>query len=213
MTKKKVWRTLLVAVLAIALCAVLVVGGTYSFFSDSVTVGNHLQAGTLKLELWRTSLTKVTLNTETGLLTEETDAAATDFTRRTDKNLFGQTSEEKLVPGASYDATLSLRNTGSIAFDYTVQITLLTDESDTVLAQQLALTVDGKACGRLSDYLAGSDTARILSGSMTKDTPDTEFRVKITFIDDGADAVVDNDLAQGKRVSFDLSVVATQKTA
>lgn len=210
---KTVWRTLLVAVLAISLCTVLVIGGTYSLFSDRVTVGNHLQAGTLKAELWRTGLTKVTLNERTGLLTEETNNTATDFTGRTDQNLFGQTAQERLVPGASYDVTLSLRNTGSVAFDYTVTITLLTEESDAALAGQLSLTVNGEERGRLSDYLDGSETARILFGSMTKETAETTLRVKLAFVDDGTDGSLDNDFVQDKRVSFDLTVSAVQKTA
>ena len=47
---KSIRAALLSAIIA-CLCLVLIIGGTYALFSDSVTVNNHLAAGKLKVGL------------------------------------------------------------------------------------------------------------------------------------------------------------------
>ncbi len=56
MTSKSTKRALLTSVLSLALCLCMLVGTTFAWFTDSVTVGgNKIQAGTLDIELWETT--------------------------------------------------------------------------------------------------------------------------------------------------------------
>ena len=47
-------KVLIASAFAIVGAAALVVAGTYALFSDSISIDNHLQAGTLKAKLERT---------------------------------------------------------------------------------------------------------------------------------------------------------------
>lgn len=208
--KKTIARTILVAVLAISLCTVLVIGGTYSLFSDSVTVGNHLQAGTLKVSLVRTCLTKTILNADGNLVTK-TDAESFDFTKNmADVNLFGIENGEKIAPGASYEAELALKSDGSVAFDYKVVISLGKDTEANALAEQLIVYIDGNRIGTLSEFTEGNE-ATVATGNMTKDQAAKTFTIKLAF--ENVQSGNGNNDAQGKSAAFDLYVAATQSTA
>lgn len=211
MRKSKV-RALLIASVMIALCTAMIVGGTYALWSDSVTVSNHLSAGTLKVGLKRTYLEKYTLGTNMYMQTTTDDTETS-----TTANVFGMADDELLVPTASYAARLKLINMGDVAIDYTIKI-VAKDTSNKDLAKQIKVAIGYGEVGSVAygewKYLATDDGETVnftdfTVGNGTLDSTQTEkeFWVKIIFEDR-----TDNNAAKNKRASFDVLIVATQKT-
>lgn len=206
MGKSKI-RTLLMASLTIMLCAAMIVGGTYALWSDTTTVSNHLAAGTLDVGLWRTKLTTRTLDENGYLTTTETpaNAPAVDLAGSTTANVFGIEEGDLIVPQSSYEARLKLTNEGDVAFSYDVIIELKSASNE--LASQLKLTVDGVDKGYLANYELTGGRAVIESRVMTAGAAEEFFTVKIEFED-----LSGNNAAKRQEASFDLLIVATQKT-
>lgn len=221
-TKKK--KVLLVSCTVIMLCICIIAGMSYALFTDSVSVGNHLQAGNLKVTLKRTNLEYAVLNDE-GILETTTVEGELDLTDYTDENVFGLDSDDMLIaPGSYFDAELEIANTGNTAFNYSVSVKL--NGTATELAKQLKVTVydaNGTAIGEpamLSDLASGLS----ISAGIMKVTDDAQkFRVRVEFVNDNdyntalenstEDDLMDNDLAQSGSAAFDLVVTAEQTTA
>ena len=203
---KNKFRTLLVACIMIMLSIAVIIGGTFALWSDNVSVENHLTAGTLKVKLERISLTKTYLDDETGYLAVSNDNTTIDLTSATTQNVnvFGIGDNEKIVPCASYDATLKLTNNGDVAFSYEVIIKLTSVSNE--LAEQLKVYIDGVDKGYLSTY-ADDGQAIVSTSTMAKNDSAKEFSVKIVF-----DDLDENNAAQNQEVDFDLLVNAVQLT-
>lgn len=203
-------RNLLVACVTMMLCTVAIVGGTYSLWSDSVSVNNHLKAGTLEVKLERTCLVKTYLDSDSGrLVTSDADRRVVDFSQSTSENVFGISNGEKVVPKSSYEATLRISNLGDVAFVYDIAV-ILDESSDAVLTRQLKVSVtyeDGGSETSVSKLLSECDDAIVSSQTMDKEGDQSkEFVVKIEFVDDDEN----NNTAINKEVKFDLSVTARQ---
>lgn len=197
-------RMLLIASMMIMLCMAMLIGGTYALFTDSVSVENHLVAGTLQVRLERTYLSKKTLNNTTGYMTTETDDTVVNFTSTTNENVFGIETGELVVPTSTYEATMKLSNVGSVAFTYDVVINLTSVSN--ALAEQMRVYVDGTSVGYLSELAQGGQ-AVISSQTMSKIDTAKTFTVKIVF-----ENLLTNNAAQGQIVDFDLIVNAVQAT-
>lgn len=199
-------KVLIASAFAIVGAAALIVAGTYALFSDSISIDNHLQAGTLKVKLERTNLKWAELNPATGYLVEQLDDEVKDFTKSSTRteNIFGLDDEVLVVPAAFYEVTMKLSNDGSVAFDYTVNI-VLTSESN-ALAEQLKVTVGGDA--ENPKYL--SDVETILASGTLDKTEGSSFitvTIRIEFMNQN-----NNNDAQDLKVDFDLMVKAIQRT-
>ena len=195
----------------------LLVGGTYALFTDSVSIGNHLEAGNLNISLLRTSYSKTTLDSD-GYLSTVTDSTEVDFSEETEENIFALEEDEYVVPGSSFLANLKLVNgkkdgdnyvPSSVAFSYNVKI-VVSEDSNSDFISQLTVTVkkgeELVANKKLSEF--GTDA--ILSGKMTKNDASAEFSVKVAFDDLDPEK---NNKAQDKKASFDLKVEAIQLTS
>lgn len=207
MGKTKV-RSIIVTCMMILFCTALVVGSTVALWSDSVRVENHLTAGSLKVKLERTSLTKTSLDEETGYLTVTEDSQTVDLTD-TDTgniNVFGIGANEKIIPGAYYAATLRLTNDGDVSFGYDIIIKLTS--ASNALAEQLKVFVDGTDKGYLSAFTGNDGVAIISTQTMAKNDGAKVFSVKIAF-----DDLDENNAAQNEQASFDLLINAVQLTA
>ena len=209
-------RTVLVAAMTACLCLVLIIGGTYALFSDSVTVNSHLAAGRLKVGLDMVGYQECVLGNDGTLVVGDYEEKNIDLTSTTtdDITIF---NAEKVVPGCWYEATLELSNSGDVAFDYGIR--MLWDgenatESQKALAEQMQITVtEGDtqlAEFMLSEYetAGSSQNGDILLGYMLKGDAAKTIVVRAEFIDDE-----NNNVAQLSSVSFDLQIYATQKTA
>lgn len=223
-------RILLVACSVITLCVCIIAGMSYALFTDSVSVGNHLQAGNLKVTLARTKLEYSVLN-EQGELAVTTNNERLDFTEKNENNVFGIDSTDiRIVPGSYFDAELEISNGGNTAFDYNVGIKLVNES--TALAEQLKVTVrDGNGDvidTKMLSELAGGLT--IDAGHMKANADAQTFSVRVEFVDDvvynngltpetNAEGetleveTMDNDEAQSGTAVFDLVVTAVQATA
>lgn len=198
-------RKLLLAFLTIALCLCMIVGGTYALFTDTVTITNHLQAGTLDITLKRTSLTTMTLD-ERGYLVQKKDTDLKDFSNPTSTdNIFGLTSGEKIVPGSYYSAEMIIENNSSVAFKYSIKVEV-NALSDTNLLNQMKLTLVANGESKSQSLSEGTEIEAmqhvLIRGS-------ANFTVKIDFPDDSTI----NNAAQDNEIQFDLIVTATQVTS
>ena len=201
--------TIVLAVVIIALSVGLIIGGTYSLYTDQATVTNHLNAGELEVTLARTALTTKTIDRSTGLLKETVyPPEEVDFTEGTKRNVFEIDEETKIIPGSKFDASMKIRNDGSIAFTYWIEIKFDSDVTS-ALADQLKVTVtteDGtETTAFLSSGMIIGSAGAPLGTLLTKES--TSFSVSVEFLELGAEI---NDAAQGESIDFDLVVHAVQ---
>ena len=214
-------RVLLVSCSIILLCLSIVAGMTYSLFTDSFSVGNHLEAGELNITLLRTYLKYNVLN-ELGVLEEIVNDTVYDFTKETDENAFGLNAKGiKIVPGSYFDAKMKIVNDNSdpnsqnysnVAFDYSVEIKLVKGYNELARQMQVVITNhDGESVTkRLSDVYAEGYVFEL--GTLLAGEESQEFSVRVEFLDDSNYAGMDNDLAQGEGLVFDIVVKAVQAT-
>lgn len=212
-------KTLVVAAIAIILCLLLMVTGTYALFSDDATVSNHLQAGTLEVSMTRTKLVKNALD-EKGYLSETTDEEPLTILPTTDDasvNLFGMDENDVIVPGCFYEATVEITNGGSVAFNYYIEI-VGSEDFDEAWANQLAISlclldeegneIEGKEAvgyvGAEDITIGGSDNP---VGVMEANATAQSFKIRLEFVDSN----MNNDV-QGKALTFDFVVHAVQLT-
>ena len=70
----------------IMLCTTVIVGASYALFNETISVGNHLQAGNLDADLTRTNLKYAVLDAD-GVLKENEDGEDEEIT-----NMFMKTA-------------------------------------------------------------------------------------------------------------------------
>lgn len=208
MTTKK--RSVLMSVLTIMLSLALFAGGTYALFTEEVTFTNHLQAGTMDVTLTRTHAETLTLDPKTGFMIRNEITDPEPFTSANDKNVFGLSAGELIVPGCKYSATLNIKNDetkSDVAFDYWVQIVYKGDLT-LDLANQLKISVktdsDKTEETLLSTGLTLGQKGAPL-GTLAKGDSES-FTVTVEFVDD--DKV--NNAAQSQALNFDIVVHAVQ---
>lgn len=217
-------KAIIVTMLLALMSAIILVTASVALFSDSVTVENYLQAGTLEVGLARTSLTGQVADGKGVLQQETTDSERVDLTAvQTDDAkdsvfTFGTCG----VPGMWQEATLEIENRGSIAFDYTVAFFFVrTPEAGSAeerLAGKLLVTVTDAEGNVLTD--AGTTLAGIIErgalalGTVSEAGEKQTFRLKVELpmeegvLDDGtADTIMNAEL------SFNITVSATQKVS
>ncbi len=101
MTKSNTKRALVASVLSIVVCLSMLVGSTFAWFTDSVSVvGNKIQSGTLDIELWRNYYGSEYDNTNEVNITGSTDP------------IFNSDLWE---PGYLAFANLTVKNVGTLA--------------------------------------------------------------------------------------------------
>ncbi len=202
-------RAFLLSCSIILLCVSMVVGGTYALLTERLVSTQHLKAGDLKVTLTRDKLeyTRLTADGVLEVVTNDTDV---DFSKPTTDNIFGITEEMQIVPGSYFQTGMLIKNSGDIAFDYSIQIQMNTGIN--AFAEQLVLTItdeDGKEI--FNKKLSELTTAQsIPCGTMKTTDKESYFTVRLSF--PNLDSAINN-AAQGQEAKFDLIVTATQLTA
>ena len=196
-------KILAISCVIIMLCTTLIVGASYALFNETVSVGNHLQAGNLDADLTRTNLKFAVLDTN-GVLVDHEDGDDVDFTGTTNKNIFGLTGDQKIVPGSYFEAEMDLSNNGTVAFDYDVEIKILGESNE--LAEQLKVTVT-TANGSETFMLSEINGKYVVSSGRMYINSSASFTVRVEFVD----GATNND-AQDQSCAFDLVVTAVQAT-
>ena len=187
---------------------------TFALFTDERAVTHHLQAGTLEITLKRVNLDKTTLTSD-GYLETKNQPGEITFDDNTKGNVFGIIDGEKIVPGCKYVATMQLENHSDVAFSYWIEIDC-DDGSNEYLAKQLKVTVstDTDSSALVGDGLTvpsdGSFVGDVAIGAKANFVVTVEFLD--SFVKENNMGYYDNDLAQGKNLSFDLIVHAVQAT-
>ena len=222
------FRTLLLAVSAIVLSVLLVLAGTYALFTDKSQISNHLQAGTLEMELYRTSLTRRALD-DKGYLKTTTDTQEKDFTGLNGENVFGFATDEVMAPGCLYSADMRLTMTSAsdVAFGYYVKIVLSDATADNAdLRGQVKVTIQSvenpsKVVTKWfseavnGEIVLGGEAQEDLIGVVEKGTTATgavasqNFVVTVEFVNQDTDGSVNN-IAKLEGFGFDLVVYAIQ---
>ncbi len=204
-------KTLLLSILTLCICMVLVVGGTFALFTDEATVNNHLQAGNLKVGLYRTAYTEKVLVAE-GYLDEKFVQSQDNVINGSDINLTDEDEEwlfsvNNAVPQSYYKADLDVVNNGSVAFNYGMQIMLKSGDT-TDLVDQIQITVTYGDSQVKSFVLSDCANNKVDLGVLTTGQSG-RFTVKAEFIDDTA---VNNN-AMNETVEFFVQVYATQRVS
>lgn len=196
-------KILAISCVIIMLCTTIIVGASYALFNETISVGNHLQAGNLNADLTRTNLKYAALDAN-GVLQTYEDGDDVDFTGTTNKNIFGLTNDQKIVPGSYFEAEMNLSNNGTVAFDYEVEIKILGESNK--LAEQLKVTVT-TATGTKTLMLSEINGKLVISEGRMSINSSSSFTVKVEFVD-----VAANNDAQAQTCAFDLVVTAVQAT-
>ena len=194
-TKKSLW----LSAVSLMLCAVMLLGTTFAWFTDSVTnTGNVIQAGNLDAELRYRDVKESDPKAEYTTVTDETPA------------LFGN---HKWEPGYSYGYDFCVMNKGTLAFDWELTVVnLKMDEKTAKIADVLevytsAYTNDGPEKLEYVDTLANlvnNNGGVIRKGQVWKPGNGNYFSVVIKMKEDA-----DNDY-QGANVTFDVVLRAKQ---
>ncbi len=204
-------KALLGSMIALCLCTMLMIGATYSLFTGSATVKNHLQAGNLKVGLYKTKTVAWVLDEDTGLLAkEESPEGMKDDLTTIEGELFNLVG---MIPTSYCELTVLVENQGSVAFEYGVSIHWGEDvnyddfsDEQKAFASQIQITVmQGEkemASFALSECTAEGN-ALVSLGTLTRKA-EAEFTVKAEFVYEGT--------AQDVGLDFDLTVFATQVT-
>ncbi len=199
-------RSVMLSVMTLVLCVALVAGGSYALFSETVTITNHLRAGTMDITLTRTELVTVSLDPSTGLLVRTQNTEDVDFSDPTARSVFDITDQMLLVPGSYYQAEMQIANHSDVAFGYWLEI-VFSDELPE-LADQLQVKVTTAAGTRealLSESAGTIGNAGAPIGVLDK-TQSASFTVSVEFLDlTGA-----NDVVKSQNLYFDVIVHAVQ---
>ena len=215
----------MISFIVIAVCAFMIVGGTYALFTDKIEMNTHIYAGDLEVTLERTKLTQNLLD-QKGYLDEVVvmDIAEgdepDDFTTHTTKNVFGlDSSTIKFVPQAWAQANMRITNGSDVAFGYWITI-VFDDAADLQFADQLKVTIVAENGKTVSQYLSeGVDLGSRTNFIDVAEVGDVQtFTVKVEFIDDlifdedDPDKFINND-AMNQDLEFDLVLNAIQVVA
>lgn len=232
MSKKT--RTLLLSTMIIMLCVLIISASSFALFTDSASIENHLEAGTLDLKLIRVGVTHSYLDSEGYISTKsyqntellpDGEETYKDFTKPISKNAFGLASATMIVPKGYFIANMLLQNAGNVAYNFNVEIewdsNAATKDAQKELAKQIKVTfteydANGKVLRETTRmlYEMKDDNAKFMSGTMDNVdySADRKFDVKVEFVDDDDSnyAHLTNNDAMDAKVYFDLHVTAEQ---
>ena len=215
-SSKSTKRAWISSALAILMCVAMLIGTTFAWFTDSVTnTGNRIQAGNLEIDLL---MDKKEDGTYTSIAGGEGDIFnEAQIAQNSNKTLW--------EPGKTQIVYLGVQNKGSLALKYNI----LLDVTDNGLAGALEYAVlDGAQAGDLAGVtdwealkaMEGAQTGDIAAGRTTaapngcldeiangtKDETDY-FALAVHMKEDAGNEY------QGKDITIDVTVVATQATA
>ncbi len=217
MQKTKTKKALLASLLSMLVCLTMLIGSTFAWFTDSVTSGNNrIQAGNLKIDLLmdkQDGKGYVSIADGEGDIFDEAEIA--------------QNSSATLwEPGKTQIVYLGVQNQGSLALKYNI----LLDVTDNGLVGALEYAVlDGAQADALTDVTdwealkaaAGAQQTGDIKAGRTTAAPNGRLDEIVNGIANETDyfalAVHMKEDAgneyQGKDITIDVTVIATQATA
>lgn len=171
--KKK--QALLASGLCLGLSAALLAGTTFAWFTDSVTnEDNRIQAGTLDVQLFNDG-------------TEITNESQAIF------------AYNKWEPGYSTGANLSVKNNGTLAIKYELELQDVTTTQG--IEDVIDVYVGGEKKGTLADFMHGED---LMAGTLSAGVATEEKQVKLAM------QTTAGNQYQGATATFDILLKAAQ---
>ena len=221
MTQTKTKKALAMSVLSMMLCVAMLVGMTFAWFTDTASTSvNKIQAGKLDVELL--------MRDGEGKYQNIGDSQQVIF--GSENSLVAQNNNQDTLwePGKTQVAYLAVRNAGNLALKYNIVLNVvdngLADALKYVIVPQGTLTGETQSFTEtVGDWNTIKTNATPLpTGKVTaapngcldeiaKDSTkinETEYFALVVHMDENA-----GNEYQGKDVSIDLTVVATQKNA
>ena len=172
---KKTKKSLLFSGLALMMSALLLAGTTFAWFTDSVTnKGNKIEAGTLDVQLYQDT---------------------TDISNSTEPVF----NYDKWEPGYSTGADLSVKNNGTLAIKY--ELELQNVKTTKGIENVINVYVGNDLKGTLAQFMNGED---LLTGVLEANEESASTEIKLAM-----QTSADNDY-QGATASFDILLKATQ---
>ncbi len=189
-------------------CLVLAIGVSYGLYDETVTIRNHLVAGSLKATLERVKLTTYNIGSD-GNFSTVVDDKVKDFSAETQDSIFGITEGTKAAPGSTFTAEMRITNGGDVAFYYYLEMLSNTVVSDKTFASMLQLTVSSDdGVWHEASVADGLTLGEDGSAVGTVNVGESEiFTVTLEFLDDP-----NNNKVENKFVLFDLCIHAVQNT-
>lgn len=146
-------RSIIVSALGLVLCAAMLLGTTYAWFTDSVTnQGNRIEAGTLDVQLFNDT-------------TDISNSATPVF------------SYDLWEPGYSTGANLIVKNAGTLALDYEIVFQNVTTTKS--IENVLDVYVGADKVGTLADFKDG--TKILLNGTLNATDSSDAAAVKVVM--------------------------------
>ena len=203
----KTGRALIASAIIATLALGGVVAGTFALFSRQVSTTAHIKVGNLNFSFARTKLVSNSLDAQ-GTISETVDNTVVDLSNDGADAL----DVDGAVPGASYELTFKLSNTGATAFSTVVGIPELSikDDQDNDAPSDssiyAATTVTFEATGATAvSYTLDQNRSDFQLPKLIKDG-EQEFTMKVEIGDNAG-----ND-AQGLTINMGIQLVATQVT-
>lgn len=181
---KPIRKAIATSALAVTMCASMLAGTTYAWFTDSTASGtNIIQSGYLDLEVYHK------LDTELIQIDEVTD-------------LFSNVEGQPILwePGASASETFVIKNEGNLALKYQFNLNV-TEYGDLSLLDVLSVCVNGGEAVPLSSF--------VHEGYLLAEDEE-EITVKIQWLPGENDNLYN--IAGGLHLDVSINVVATQYT-
>ena len=222
MTQTKTKKALLMSVLSMVLCVAMLVGMTFAWFTDTASTGvNKIQAGKLDVQL----LMRAEENGNT-IYKDISDANEAIF----GPGSIAQNNNQETLwePGKTQVAYLAVRNAGNLALKYNIVLDIV--NNGLAGALKYVIVPQGKEIGEGQNFQETVDdwntlktsanplpTGRVTAAEKgcldeiahdSRNVDETEYFALVIHMDENA-----GNTYQGKDVTIDLKVVATQKDA
>ena len=203
--QKSTKRTLLICVVAIAICVTMLIGTTFAWFTDSVSsVGNKIIAGTLDVDLQYKDADGKWVS-----ISENPDPifGAENSIAANPKN-----NDTLWEPGKTQVVYLAIENKGSLALKYQVALTVgdpdgvkMYDVMQFAIVPNAQDTVDPWA--ELDNKVEPVLGTQIVTKDVSLGANSTHYFALVIHMEEEA-----GNEYQGKSVEFDITVLATQDT-
>ena len=222
MENTKTKKALFMSALSMVLCIAMLIGMTFAWFTDTASTGvNKIQAGNLDVQLLMRD------EANSGAYKDISDATEPIFGPGSTANMNNQSTLWE--PGKTQVAYLAVRNAGNLALKYNIVLNIkdsgLADALQYAIVPQRTLTGESQTFTEtvgpwssiepgLKDRLPKVKVTAAPNGCLDEIASDstkvneTEYFALVIHMDEAA-----GNEYQGKDVSIDVTVVATQKDA
>lgn len=198
---KQTKRALIAVIACLAVLVAATIGTTYAWFTDSVAnSGNRIEAGTLDLQVFKYTGTGTpsTVADQAADWTEITNSSNSDF-------VFGD-AFKNIKPGDTKNIYLAVKNSGSLKFNYSLDMIVATDELSEVLlinSEQIVNT----SLAAITKMVVTDGKVGVVTAASVESNTEVYITIAIKMAESAGNSY------QGKNFNADISFVASQEGA